>query len=229
MPRDDRQAIEQAEAGHERLWKANHHRPRIGCSYVELLAVDGEVRAYRAVKVGVVGDSKREEDIGRREGHAVGEQDIRPERQCVGQPVGRRRPAFCQPRFEVVGGAIDSNQPALGEQRENIRRCPCPVIDESVVGERLGASRGDEFPTAARDRASGACGHFALLPACASKNKRGDKGRDHEVPRAPGHYRPHPANFLAGLQIHVNRPFLPGIRYPRPFYTLASQHVGCIG
>ena len=67
VPRDDRQAIEQAQAGHEGLWKTNHDRPRIGRCYVELLAVDREVRAYRALEVGIVGGAKREQHVGRRE------------------------------------------------------------------------------------------------------------------------------------------------------------------
>ena len=30
--------------------------------------------------------------------------------QRIGEPVGRRRPFFRQPRLEVVGGAIDANE-----------------------------------------------------------------------------------------------------------------------
>ena len=44
----------------------------------------------------------------------------RAQRQRVGQAVGGRRPALREPRFELVGGAIDADERRLGQERHQV-------------------------------------------------------------------------------------------------------------
>ena len=86
--RQDRKVIEKPETWRERLGKADDHGASIRCRHVEWLAVDREGRRERAGDSGIVGHAKREQDVCGRQRCAVGELDVGPERDRVGQPVG---------------------------------------------------------------------------------------------------------------------------------------------
>ena len=152
-----------------------------------------------------------------------------PDRDRVDLVVGRHGPALGQPRLELVGRAIDPDQPGLGEERHDVGRRRCPGGDVAVVGRRLGSNRREELAATRRHRTGARSGRRFGRSTTPIDRKTYEKPCHSEGQTRSGHNRPRPANKLAGLPIHVNRPFFAGIRYPEAVVGLARQHVGCIG
>ena len=109
------------------------------------LAADRQLLGDDALGFRVEDRLQREEDVGGRERLAVGPRDARAKVHRVGPAVRRRFPLLRQPRLELEGRAIDSNEPSLREEAEQLRGLL--ARDEAVERARDGADGGNQLAT----------------------------------------------------------------------------------
>ena len=114
MPRQDGEAVEQSQAGSKRLRETDDNRARVWCADVEGASMDTQVGGEWTADRRIVGGTEREQHVGGRQRLSVGELHALSKRDRVGQPIVRSLPTLCQPRLEIIGRAIDSNQSGLG-------------------------------------------------------------------------------------------------------------------
>ena len=159
--RQDRQVVEQPQAGAERPREGDDHRGRIHRLGREVLPADAHRVGDDAAALLVVRRGQRKHDIFGCERRAVGEGDALPELDRVAQAVGRGRPALGEPRLHRVGDPVDPDQPGLGEERHQVGR----GIVARVPVERLGvgAQRDDQVAAACWRRAGCSAGLQAGL------------------------------------------------------------------
>ena len=124
------------------------------------MAVDPQPLAVGLERVGqvaagllVVDRLESEDDVGRGERLAVGEDHAFAQLQRVAPPIVGSRPAFGQPRLDLLGDLIDAHQLRLRKVREQLRRGLAGR--EAAERARLGADGGDEVPAARDRRAAG--------------------------------------------------------------------------
>src|SRR5205814_8871005 len=122
---------------------------------------------------------EREEDVGGGERLAVRPRDARAQVHGVGATVRRRLPLLREPRLELEGGAIDSNEPPLREEAEQLHGLL--ARDEAVERARDGANGGNQLATTRGLRGGGVSGLGTCGRTPEDEPAREDSRRDDDA------------------------------------------------
>ena len=164
-----------------------------GASTFRGVAVHVGVRREHGVHPRVVERAEREEDVGGREGGAVGEGDALPQLERVDRAVGRLGPALGEPRLEGIGHAVDADERRVDQEREELAGGGC--VDVAVVGRGLGPVRRHELAAAGQRGRRGAASRraFGRRPSLVKEKPAGDRpdeDGDDENPLCSSHELP---------------------------------------
>ena len=164
--RQDRQVVEEPEPGAERSWKRHDDGRRVDGFGGEVLPTDAHRVGHDAPAFFVVGRRQRKHHVVGGERDAVCECDSRTQLDRVAQAVGRRRPAFREPRFHGLRDPVDADQPGLGQHghevgRRVMARIPVERLRVRAEGDdEIAAARGRRLPGRRRGRRLRAAGNF---------------------------------------------------------------------